>query len=334
MAGLPVLTLSEMDAWLLTYFATKYHTRPVKGIGVLRSMKAIPNDKWVETIARAPNRRPVDPLVFARLGGDFEYRTIQNDGVLWDGLRYADPALAVFTADPKHRTSGDRAGTTRYKCLRDPNDISRIWLVNHHVNPPTFIEVPVSGADAAYATGMTLARHQAIQAIYRERMRKDADSVTSLLALRDTMTDEIKALNERRKTMRVKHNFERFFAGLKRKFARSRIVDSVNSAVASSERMHIDEPFEPAPAHRSRIDVESRRGNTPAEIFAAGPEASGDGHAVPIAADPFSGREDEIEPRQRRSEVAPPPLDSRTESEARTSAADLFSKFHNEGEDE
>ncbi|WP_311272283.1 MULTISPECIES: hypothetical protein [unclassified Rhizobium] len=333
-AGLPVLTLGELEAWLLTYFATKYHTRPVKGLGVLRSMKAIPNDKWTATIKQAPPRRPVDPLIFARLAGDFTYRTIQNDGILWDCLRYADPALTVFTADPKHRTAADRSETTRYKCVRDPNDLARIWVVNHHVNPPTFIEVPICGSDSAYATGMTLSRHRAIQKVYRERLKEDASSVTDLVSLRGTMTDEIRELNERRKTMRVKHSFERFFAGLKRKFARSRIVDPVNSAVASSQRMRIDEPFEPSPSNRSHIDVESRRGSTPSEVFTAGTDTSGDGHAVPVSVDPLSGHEGEIEPRTRRSEVEPPPLDGRTESEARTSAADLFNKFHSEGEDE
>ncbi len=334
MAGLPVLTLPELNAWLLTYFATKYHTRPVKGIGVLRSMKAIPNDKWAATIKQAPPRRPVDPLVFARLAGDFTYRTIQNDGILWDSLRYADPGLAVLMADPKYRAAADRSETTKYKCVRDPNDLARIWMVNHHVNPPTFIEVPICGSDAAYATGMTLARHRAIQKVYRERMNEDAASVTNLLALRDTMTDEIKELNKRREKMRVKHNFERFFAGLKRKFARSRIVDPVHSAAASSERMRVDEPFEPAPADKSRIDAESRRGNTPAEIFTPGPETPDDSHVVPISSDPFAGHDADIEPRSRRTQVAPPPLDGRTETEARASAADLFSKFHSEGEDE
>ncbi|CAN7445533.1 hypothetical protein LJR255_002872 [Pararhizobium sp. LjRoot255] len=333
-AGLPVLTLSELEAWLLTYFATKYHTRPVKGIGVLRSMKAIPNDKWAATIKQAPPRRPVDPLVFARLAGDFTYRTIQNDGILWDCLRYADPGLAAFTADPKHCMAADRSETTRYKCVRDPNDLARIWVVNHHVNPPTFIEVPISGSDAAYATGMTLARHRAIQKVYRERLNEDAASVTDLLSLRDTMTDELRELNERRRTMRVKHNFERFFAGLKRKFARSRIVDPVHSGAASAERMRIDEPFEPAPANRSRVDAESRRGRTPEEIFTPGLEVEGDGHAVPLSGDPLVGHSADIEPRTRRTQVAPPPLDGCTDTEARTSAADLFDRFHSEGEDE
>ncbi|UXT41444.1 transposase family protein [Agrobacterium tumefaciens] len=333
-AGLPVLTLSELEAWLLTYFATKYHTRPVKGIGVLRSMKAIPNDKWAATIKHAPPRRPVDPLVFARLAGDFTYRTIQNDGILWDCLRYADPGLAVFTADPKHRMASDRSETTRYKCVRDPNDLARIWVVNHHVNPPTFIEVPVSGADAAYATGMTLSRHRAIQKVYRDRLKEDAATVTDLVSLRDTMTDEIRELNERRKAMRVKHSFERFFAGLKRKFARSRIVDPVHSAAASAERIRLDEPFEPAPANRSRIDAESRRGSTPSEIFSLGPEVNGDGHIVPISGDPFAGNAADVEPRARHAQAAPPAISDRTDTEARTSAADLFSKFHSEGEDE
>lgn len=333
-AGLPVLTLSELNAWLLTYFATKYHTRPVKGIGVLRSMKAIPNDKWAATIKQAPARRPVDPLIFARLAGDFTHRTIQNDGILWDCLRYADPALAVFTADPKHRSAADRSETTRYKCVRDPNDLSRIWLVNHHVNPPTFIEVPICGSDAAYATGMTLSRHRAIQQVYRDRLKEDASSVTDLLSLRGTMTEELKELNERRKSMRVKYSFERFFAGLKRKFARSRIVDPVQSATASGERMRIDEPFEPAPANRSPIDAQSRRGSTPDEIFAPGPEVDDKGHAVPLSSDPFEDRTGEIEPRKRRTQVDPPPLDGLTDTEAGTSAADLFDKFHSEGEDE
>lgn len=333
-AGLPVLTLSELVAWLHTYFATKYHLRPVKGIGVLRSMKAIPNDKWAATIKHAPPRRPVDPLVFARLAGDITYRTIQNDGILWDCLRYADPGLAVFTADPKHRVASDRSETTRYKCVRDPNDLSRIWIVNHHVNPPTFIEVPVSGADAAYAAGMTLSRHRAIQKVYRDRLKEDAASVTDLVSLRDTMTDEIRELNERRKTMRVKHSFERFFAGLKRKFARSRIVDPVHSAAASAERIRVDEPFEPAPAHRSRIDAESHRGSTPSEIFRLGSEAEGDGHAVPLTSDPLAANAADVEPRARHPRDVSPTISDRTDTEAGTSAADLFNKFHSEGEDE
>ncbi|MBY3029456.1 transposase family protein [Rhizobium leguminosarum] len=332
-AGLPVLTLSEMNAWLLTYFATKYHTRPVKGIGLLRSMKAIPNDVWAERIVHAPSRRPIDPLIFARLAGDVTWRTIQNDGILWDCLRYADPALAVLTSDPAHRSAADRSETTRYKCLRDPNLIDRIYVVNHHVNPPTFIEVAVSGADAAYATGMSLVRHKAIQALHRERLKADAKSATSLLALRDSMTDEIRELNARREKMRVKYSFERFFAALKRKFSRSRIVDAVRSEAASSERIRYDQPFEPAPANRSRIDAESRRGSSPDDIFRLEVPADDGLDAVSVAIDPFRGNEPEIAPRPRLGDIAPPPLADRTESEARTSAADLFNKFHNDEDD-
>ncbi len=181
---------------------------------------------------------------------------------------------------------------------------------------------------------MTLSRHSAIQKVYRDRLNDDAATVTDLVSLRDTMTDEIRELNERRKTMRVKHSFERFFTGLKRKFARSRIIDPVHSAAASAERMRIDEPFEPAPATRSRIDMESRRGSTPSEIFTLGPEVSGGGNAVPLSGDPFAGNAADVEPRARHTHVAPSPITGRTDSEARTSAADLFNKFHSEGEEE
>jgi hypothetical protein len=98
--------------------------------------------------------------------------------------------------------------------------------------------------------------------------------------------------------------------------------------------MRIDEPFEPAPANRSPIDAQSRRGSTPDEIFAPGPEVEGNGHAVPLSVDPLESHAAEIEPRKRRAQVDPPPLDGLTDTEAHTSAADLFNRFHNEGEDE
>ena len=334
MAGVPVLTLGELDAWVMTYIPTKLHTRPVKGIGVLRSMKAIPNEVWARSIANAPKRRPVDPLIFARLGGDVSWRTIQKDGILLEGLRYAAPSLVVMTSDPGHRDADDRAGTTQYKVIRDPNCIDRIWVVNHHVNPPAFVEVPVSGADEAYAKGMTLFRHRAIQKLYREKLKDETASSTNLLVLRETVTDEIRALNARREKMMVRHSFQRFFGALKRKFSRSRIVDVVHSEAASSERIRYDEPFEPAEVRRSPVDPERGGASTPPIIYAVPDGAADDGFSAPQATDPISGREDDLAPRPRRETVAPPPLDDRTESEATTSAEDLFAKFHTAGDEE
>lgn len=131
------LTLRELEVWVALEIA-KYHGNPHSGIGDVP-----PLTRFMEGILGTPEQpgkgyppRITDERWLRLQWTPWEYRTIQQYGIQWDGVHYWDPALAPYinTIDPETNKA------RKFICRRDPRDISRIYVwipeLDDHIDIP------------------------------------------------------------------------------------------------------------------------------------------------------------------------------------------------------
>lgn len=133
-----VLTLDELEKWLLTYITQVYHKRLHTTLG------KSPEAQWHMGIygdgINYGMGIPTFPQDSKALLIDFlpgEERTVQHTGVTYDGLRYYAPCLNNFI-----NKKDDKGNTQKFIFKRDPRDISKL----HFYDPilKEYFDVPFS----------------------------------------------------------------------------------------------------------------------------------------------------------------------------------------------
>lgn len=112
--GRAVMTLDELETWLVHQIAGVYHH------SVHRSLGKPPITAWTEAVSRmvAPHRQPPDAERFYLDFLPFRLRTVQRRGISLFNLTYTDGVLSTFLAKPR------QTFIVRY----DPRDMSRVFL--------------------------------------------------------------------------------------------------------------------------------------------------------------------------------------------------------------
>lgn len=160
--GQPALTLEQFRHILTKWICEIYHVDVTKALGPIRGMGAQPLATWQEKAARfvTPPLPPRD--IFIALAGQVDHRTIQKDGIVWDHIKYESPVLSALLQHPQHRRRSSEGSSSRYKVLRDPQNLGEIVVVDPYRNVP--IHVPATLGHRKYADGLTLHQHQVVLA--------------------------------------------------------------------------------------------------------------------------------------------------------------------------
>lgn len=110
--GRAVITLGELETWLLLQIAGVYHRRFHRGLG------STPLEAWKQGWDRAQARHPRDPERFYIDFLPFERRKIRRDGIQLLHIHYWDNALSVLAGRSEEQV------VVRY----DPHDLSRVFI--------------------------------------------------------------------------------------------------------------------------------------------------------------------------------------------------------------
>ncbi|WP_377082701.1 Mu transposase C-terminal domain-containing protein [Roseomonas xinghualingensis] len=112
--GRAVMTLDELETWLVHQITGVYHHSIHRGLG------KPPIVAWTEAVAEleVPHRQPPDPDRFYLDFLPFQLRTVQRRGVSLFNITYSDGVLSTFLAKPHQKF------VVRY----DPRDMSRVYL--------------------------------------------------------------------------------------------------------------------------------------------------------------------------------------------------------------
>jgi putative transposase len=222
--GAATLTLKEFEA-LLVYWIVMIHNRHgSKGLGVIRGIGDVPIRLWNEKAALYPAGPLPPPDMFIALAGEWEMRTIQNDGIVWDYLKYECPELLTLTAHPRHRSAREHGGGTLYKCCRDPSDLGRLYVVNPY-DHGSFLIVPATQSHFAYADGRHRHSHAIVVAEARRQMN-DAIDFDGLMKALDRLGDALASIREKRERKQIHRKLARFIGDQRQERLASRVTPS------------------------------------------------------------------------------------------------------------
>jgi putative transposase len=189
--GNACLTFDELERWLVTRFA-RYHLVDLHaGIGTT------PHQKWKEGLL-SPKGRPPRGLPPIRQDEDkvrfdfmpIERRTIQNDGVVIDNIKYFDDCLRPWIGLKRSRDS--KAGM-EHRFRRDPRDISAILFWDPRLNeifeirsrlPPVNIWEWRKAQEQAEATGIPKTDELAVFQFVNQNRQIEEESAAKTVAAR------------------------------------------------------------------------------------------------------------------------------------------------------
>lgn len=160
--GPPALTLELFRHILTKWICEIYHVDVTKALGPIRGMGAQPLVTWQEKAARFVTPPLPSRDLFIALAGQVDHRTIQKDGIVWDYIKYESPDLSALLQHPQHRRRSSEGSSSRYKVLRDPQNLGQIVVVDPYRNIP--INVPSTLGHRKYAEGLTLHQHEVVLA--------------------------------------------------------------------------------------------------------------------------------------------------------------------------
>ncbi len=208
--ALPHIELAELNGFLAYYFAEIDHQTPHLGLGPVPGTAAVPADLWEAGISSMPARPIQDYTILARLAGEAREVGITDSGLVRWGLEYQSAQLNALKLSASHKPGQGKFHGTKYRATRDPSDMSRIWVevpgaLGQH------IEVPVSGAYAEYARGLTLSQHRMIVKHYREKSTEAANA-TRLMKAKAELTQTLVDVHNRRKKHGTATKLARFLA--------------------------------------------------------------------------------------------------------------------------
>lgn len=194
-----VMTVSEYEAWFATYVNQVYHKRFHRGIGMA------PARRYHEGIFGMPQRpgtglpdRIVDEERFLLDFTPYFERTVQDDGVVIDHMRYYDEVLRPYVNAP----DPDHPGRKRkFRFHRDPRDVSLV----HKFDPERGAYAPIPTRDLAAPAMSVWEWHEAEREARREA-RGAIDDAAILAAY--TRLREMAAESER-KTVKARRAGQR-----------------------------------------------------------------------------------------------------------------------------
>tara|TARA_R110002072_G_scaffold26335_2_gene87290 strand:+ start:843 stop:2699 length:1857 start_codon:yes stop_codon:yes gene_type:complete len=188
------MTLEEFHRWLLQLIVGKYHNRIHSGIGMP------PIEKWREGIIGTDRKKgtglpaPVtDPERFAIDFLPYIERTVQREGIAWDGIRYFSPEVRHWVGEKK----GGR--TAKFVVRRDPRDISKIYFLDPELE--AYVEVPYR---ETWHPSMTLWEYRAARKVAKERGESLEDKDAVFRAHEEMQRITSTAVSETRKARRNK----------------------------------------------------------------------------------------------------------------------------------
>lgn len=229
---------SEFLALLMFFICDVHNVHRSKGLGLLRGIGDIPLRVWNEEAARHPSG-PLPPAdLFVALCGEWEDRTIQNDGIVWDHVKYECPELITLITNPEHRNAREDGAGTRYRCVRDPSDIGRIYVIDPYDRDGRIITVPATRAHRAYAEG----RHRHVHDLAVEnarRMVKGAFDFDAMARALDLLGDAAAAARAKPERKAIHRGLARFLDGERKRRFRSE-VRTGTPALPATTAGHLD----------------------------------------------------------------------------------------------
>jgi putative transposase len=237
--GAPAITLEQFRHILTKWICEIYHVDVTKALGPIRGMGAQPLATWQEKAVRFITPPLPSRDIFIALAGQVDHRTIQKDGIVWDHIKYESPALSALLQHPQHRRRSSEGSSSRYKVLRDPQNLGEIVVVNPYDNVP--IQVPATLGHREYAEGLTLHQHQVVLANVKAANRNVAldDLVEAKAALANLAMQLLHHPGRRG----VEKAVARFIGADKMRGHRSKIeVDKPNDQYASLKALLAPEP--------------------------------------------------------------------------------------------
>jgi putative transposase len=136
--GRAALTLSDFERWLTTFIVQVYHARVHSGLGVP------PAERYKQGVladtSDGRGRMPLKIVDEERLRLDFmpfEERTIQDYGVMIDGVTYSHAVLRPWVGA---RNPKDETRKRLFVFRRDPRDISVVWFYDPELQ--TYFPIP------------------------------------------------------------------------------------------------------------------------------------------------------------------------------------------------
>jgi putative transposase len=220
--GDPVLTVEQFEALLVSWICDEYNARPSKALGHIRGFGGqSPLEAWNAKANKIVIDTLPKPEVFVALAGHTSYRTLQKNGFTVDHIIYENPNLARILGNPKHKRKGSHGGATSYKITRDPHDMGKIYVFNHHANET--ITVPATSGHLSYANGLSLTEHEIICANARKMFgtKHDFDDLMRAKASLVEFADKIKSGPKYKKTQR---DYARWLEGERVREMRSNIM--------------------------------------------------------------------------------------------------------------
>ncbi|SFM13652.1 putative transposase [Bradyrhizobium sp. NFR13] len=235
--GPATLTLKEFEALLVYWIVMIHNRRGSKGLGVIRGIGDVPIRLWNEKAALHPAGPLPPPDLFIALAGEWEMRTIQNDGIVWDYLTYECPELLTLTTHPLHRSAREHGSGTLYKCCRDPSDLGRIYVVDPY-NPGNILTVPATQSHFPYANGRHRHSHSIVVAEAGRKV-KDAIDFDELMKALDRLGDALANVRDQRERKQIHRKLGRFIGDQRRERLASRVTPSPTPRDGSGSE-HLD----------------------------------------------------------------------------------------------
>ncbi|MBX5168786.1 hypothetical protein HJB84_02755 [Rhizobium sp. NZLR1b] len=300
--GQPKIKFSELVKHV-TAWACDYNRSSHKGLGFLRSLKGVPQQLFDDNIHKAGNRQPINPEIFARLSGEQHEAAIQDGCIVWDYIRYSSPELVVMatspTSTPPNRANArkPRKPTTLYQCCRDPSDLGFIYVTVPGAD--LAVKVPAVAADLSYASGLRLYQHKRAIQHHNKHSRRPVTNIRDLEASLAADGDDLTNIHAERRKHKTADQLAAFYRGVATKTRRSRIVETVTSAAASSNFIDPANPFSPPGRKRaSPAANDYRPEDTPPEIH----QRDENGQLIP--GDPLAAKVEQHAARKSRKPKA------------------------------
>ncbi|KAA2234912.1 Mu transposase C-terminal domain-containing protein [Salinarimonas soli] len=240
---------SEFEALFDVFICHVANAGLAKGLGVIRGVGDIPLRVWSEKAARHPSGPLPPPDLFIALCGEWETRTIQNNGITWEYIVYESPELIRLITHPEHKNARENGGGTLYRVCRDPNDLGRLYVENPYEPERPVIVVPASRAHARYAEGLHRHVHRVVIENAQKQVREELDFDT-LMRVRDMLGEVAVAARGRPERKKVQRRLARFMEGERQRRFASRVVPG--RAPDETTAAHLD-PLAAAGRRKSRV---------------------------------------------------------------------------------
>jgi putative transposase len=241
----PLLTLGELRFLVCDWICNHRNVKTMERHGAYGITKAVPDVLWRNNIGNAKDRRPIDSDMFRQRFGPTSERTIQAAGIRIDKRFYWSDDLHLITAHKEHKPGKGKHGGTPYTCIRDPNDLGRIHVVNPYADPrrgSQLIECRVVAAHRAYAEGLPLDVHERFKAEYEARIKKDARTAETPERQKAKAVEAALRARAMRHRLGLGEWFARFMKGQRERRIASEIRPATVSSAASTTMIDMRNP--------------------------------------------------------------------------------------------